>query len=216
MKLRSICAYTVFSVASIGLGLASAWAQNAAPADRNAVNTAARPGGMMVGSPVTFPASGALPAKYPPDVHVENEPVEQDHYLFGTPCRSLAQIEKIQAEMPPGTFTAPPHDRTHLPRTRRILCEGGELRLLALGDSIVNDTMRSGWVALLQQAYPKAQIHARVYVRGGGCQHYKKEDRLAKYVFPHKPDLVDIDGISRPTSAAFARSSSNYGQDCPR
>ena len=34
-----------------------------------------------------------------------------------------------------------------LRRTRQILTEGGELRLLALGDSIVNDTMRSGWVA---------------------------------------------------------------------
>jgi hypothetical protein len=39
-----------------------------APADRNAVNTKARPGGMMADSPVTFPKEGALPAKYPPDV----------------------------------------------------------------------------------------------------------------------------------------------------
>ena len=42
-------------------------AQDAAPADRNPVNTAARPGDMMADSPVTFPKSGALPAKYPPD-----------------------------------------------------------------------------------------------------------------------------------------------------
>jgi hypothetical protein len=40
----------------------SVLAQNAAPADRNAVNTVTRPGGMMADSPVKFPASGALPS----------------------------------------------------------------------------------------------------------------------------------------------------------
>jgi len=32
---------------------------------------------------------------------------------------------------------------------------------------------------------------------GGGCQHYKEEGRLAKYVIPRKPDLVFIGGISQ-------------------
>jgi lysophospholipase L1-like esterase len=173
-------------------------AQNAAPGDRNAVNTAARPGDMMADSPVTFPKEGALPAKFPPDVKEKSEPVEKDYYLFSSPCRSLAQIEAIQKDMPPGWFTPPPPDWTHLSRTRRILTEGGELRLLALGDSIVNDTMRSGWAAKLQEAYPKARIQATVYVRGGGgCQHYKEEGRIAKYVVPLKPDLVFIGGISQ-------------------
>ena len=76
--------------------------------------------------------------------------------------------------------------------------EGGDLRLLALGDSIVNDTMRSGWVAKLQEAYPKARIEATVYVRGGGgCQHYREEGRVAKYIQPRRPDLVFIGGISQ-------------------
>lgn len=173
-------------------------AQDAAPADRNAVNTVARPGGMMADSPVTFPKEGALPAQYPPDVKAQSEPVEKDYYLFGSPCRSLAQIAAIQGEMPKGVFTAPPPDWKHLQRTRRILTSGGELRLLALGDSIVNDTMRSGWVAKLQEAYPKAVIKATVYVRGGGgCQHYKEEGRVAKNIIPRKPDLVVIGGISQ-------------------
>ena len=100
--------------------------------------------------------------------------------------------------MPAGQFTAPPHDWSPLQRTRRILREGGDLRLLALGDSIVNDTMRSGWVAKLQEAYPKARIEATVYVRGGGGgQHYKEEQRLARNVIPRQPDLVFIGGISQ-------------------
>jgi len=76
--------------------------------------------------------------------------------------------------------------------------EGGELYLLAMGDSIVNDTMRSGWVARLQEAYPKANIRATVYVRGGGgCQHYREEGRVEQYVVPRKPDCVYIGGISQ-------------------
>jgi lysophospholipase L1-like esterase len=154
---------------------------------------------MTADSPVSFPKQGALPAKYPPDRPAKAyDPGEKDYYLFSTPERSLAQIAAIQAAMPAGQFTPPPHDWSHLQRTRRILREGGGLRLLALGDSIVNDTMRSGWVAKLQEAYPKARIEATVYVRGGGgCQHYKENQRLAQIVVPRKPDLVFIGGISQ-------------------
>jgi len=182
----------------------SSAAQDAAAAEPNAVNTAERPEGMLADSPVTFPKTGALPAQYPPDVKVEAEPAEQDYYLFRTPCRSLAQIAAIQKDMPPGQFTPPPGDWTRLTRTRRLLTQGGELRLLALGDSIVNDTMRSGWVAQLQAAYPQARIAATVYVRGGGgCQHYREEDRVAKYIVPRKPDLVYIGGISQKDIASI-------------
>ena len=178
-------------------------AQNAAPSDRNAINTAARPGGMMADSPVAFPKEGVLPAKYPPDVRERSEPTEKDFFLFSTPCRSVVQINKIEAEMPKGEFTAPPGDWEPLARTRRILTQSGELRLMAVGDSIVNDTMRSGWVAKLQEAYPKAKIDALVYVRGGGgCQHYKEEGRVANYILPRKPNLVYIGGISQKDIAS--------------
>jgi lysophospholipase L1-like esterase len=159
---------------------------------------------MMADSPVVFPKEGALPAKFPPDVRDTAYPVERDYYLFTTPCRSLAQIEKIQAEMPKGEFTPLPRDWKYLSRTRRILSDGGDFRLLALGDSIVNDTMRSGWVAQLGAAYPKARIEARVYVRGGGgCQHYRESDRIATNVVPWKPDLVFIGGISQKDIASI-------------
>jgi lysophospholipase L1-like esterase len=157
------------------------------------------PQSMAADSPVTFPEKGALPAKYRPDrPSPSRETPEPGYYLFGTPERSLEQIATIQAEMPKGEFTAPKADWTCLPRTRKILVEGGPLNLLAMGDSIINDTMRSGWVARLQEAYPKAQINATVYVRGGGgCQHYREEDRIAKFVVPRKPHLVLIGGISQ-------------------
>jgi hypothetical protein len=159
---------------------------------------------MMADSPVTFPENGPLPAKYPPDVKVKSEPAEENYYLFSSPCRSLTQIEAIQKEMSDGTFTAPPQDWPPLERTRRILSQGGRLRVMAVGDSIVNDTMRSGWVALLQEAYPKARIEATVYVRGGGgCQHYREDNRVATYILPRKPDLVFMGGISQKDIASI-------------
>lgn len=154
---------------------------------------------MMADSPVTFPERGALPSQYPPDRPARgNEATEEGYYIFRSPQRSLAQIQQIQAQMIEGTFTPPVQDWIHLQRTRRILSEGGTLRLMAMGDSIVNDTMRSGWVARLQQAYPKASIEATVYVRGGGgCQHYRADGRIAGNVVPRNPNLVFIGGISQ-------------------
>jgi len=154
---------------------------------------------MMADSPVTFPERGALPSKYGPDVRSkERIKTEEGYYLFTTPNRSLEQIAKIQEEMPEGRFTPPTPDWTPLPRTRKILTKGGDLCLVAVGDSIVNDTMRSAWIAKLSEAYPKANIEAWVYVRGGGaCRHYMEEDRVAKWIVPRKPDLVLIGGISQ-------------------
>lgn len=204
-RMRQAISRITVLLASMGAMLSwSAQAQDAAPADRNAVNTATKPGGMMADSPVTFPKSGALPGKYPPDVRQQGEPAEEGYYIFGSPCRSVAQIATIQAEMPKGEFAAPPQDWANLPRTRRVLTEGGDLHLMAVGDSIVNDTMRSGWVAKLQEAYPKAKIKATVYVRGGGgCHHYKAEGRVAKCIVPRKPDLVYIGGISQKDIASI-------------
>lgn len=173
-------------------------AQNAAPKDRNAVNNTHAASDMMADSPVKFPKDAPLPAKYPEDLRMHYYRAEKDYYLFDSPSRSLKQIAKIQAEMPKGQFTAPANDWKHLARTRRRLTEGGDLRILALGDSIVCDTMRSGWVAKLQEAYPKAKIKATVYVRGGGgCKHYRLENRVQNYLLPWKPDLVLIGGISQ-------------------
>lgn len=154
---------------------------------------------MMDDSPVVFPEKRALPAQFPPDLSGgPNQAAEEGYYIFRSPCRSLDQIEQIQGKMIPGHFTAPSHDWIHLSRTRRVLSDGGRLRLLALGDSIVNDTMRSGWVAKLQEAYPEATVETTVYVRGGGgCQHYRQEGRIAKNVVPRKPDLVFIGGNSQ-------------------
>ncbi len=173
-------------------------AQDAKKGDQNKVNTRTRPGSMMEDSPVKFPEKGALPSKYNPDIKVPRQDAEKDYFIFASPCRSLKQIEQIQQEMPKGQFTVAKQDWSGLQRTHKILTEGGDLHIMAVGDSIVNDTMRSGWVGKLQEAYPKAKIKTTVYVRGGGgCRHYCEEGRVQKYIVPSKPDLVFIGGISQ-------------------
>lgn len=180
-------------------------AQNASVADRVRVNDPFAKNSMEADSPITFPKSGPLPPKFEPDVKQVDEPSEKEYYIFISSCRSLQQIAAIQKAMPSGTFTPPAPDWTSLRKTRRLLAEGGTLRILGLGDSIVNDTMRSGWVASLGAAYPKAKIDATVYVRGGGgCQHYRDEDRVTTYIVPRKPDLVLIGGISQRDTYSIA------------
>jgi hypothetical protein len=152
---------------------------------------------MFADSQVTFPEKGALPGKFKQDVKPVTYPAEKDYYIFGSPCRSVAQVDQIQAQMPEGSFTPVPKDRKYLKCAFKILNEGGELHIVGLGDSIVNDTMRSAWIAKLQEAYPKAMIKSTVYVRGGGgCQHYREENRINKYLIPLKPDVY-IGGISQ-------------------
>lgn len=199
MKFKNIKTVCLVCLVILGAAVVPARAQNPAPGDRNPVNSTSKPGGMMADSPVTFPEQGALPAKYPPDRPAPaNEAEEPGYYIFRTPERSLAQIATIQVKMPAGEFTSPPNDWNHLQKTHALLKDGDELRILALGDSIVNDTMRSGWLAKLQEAYPSASIQGTVYVRGGGgCQHYKEEGRVLNYIVPRRPDLVLIGGISQ-------------------
>jgi hypothetical protein len=150
---------------------------------------------------------------------MRDEEAETDYFIFSAPLepdvplgqvpnvvpapsrypgRTLTQIARILAETPPGTFTPPPNDWRGLHRTHERLQKGGPLHVLALGDSIVNDMMRSGWLAQLQQKHPRTQIKQTVYVRGGGgCQHYAAEDRVSRYILPRRPDLVLIGGISQ-------------------
>jgi len=198
-------------VATLGLG--AACGQDAAPEDRSAVNSPGDLSGMAADSPVTFPPQGPLPPTHPPDVPQPARPSEEGVFVFeslplvppaeGTPLakypgRSPEQVAAIQGTLPHGEFTPPPQAWDRLPRTRRALAAGGELTIVALGDSIVNDTMRSGWLAGLRRRYPRTTIRGFVCVRGGGGCHFFGEDgRIARYVLPLEPDLVIIGGISR-------------------
>ncbi len=113
------------------------------------------------------------------------------------PQTVLERIDAIYAEIPPVKY-APAADRwKFLPKTIERLRQGPELRVVMLGDSIVNDTSRSAWEALVERVYPKCKIVKVTSVRGStGCWWYKEEGRVEEYVLKHKPDLLMIGGIS--------------------
>jgi len=120
-------------------------------------------------------------------------------FVITKPERTLEQVEKAYAEMPPVRYT-PPADRwANLPRAAAILGKGeGEMRVVMLGDSIVNDTSRSRWEDLLAKRYPKLKIVKVTCVRGStGCWWYKEPGRVQRYVLDHRPDLLIIGGISQ-------------------
>lgn len=123
--------------------------------------------------------------------------VADDGIIIRKNQRTLEQINSIYSKMEPVRYN-PPSDRwKNLPRTRKALTDGGTLRVVMLGDSIVNDTSRSCWNLLVEKRYPKCKIEKITSVRGStGCWWYKEPGRVKKFVLDHKPALVMIGGIS--------------------
>jgi hypothetical protein len=125
-------------------------------------------------------------------------PDENDVYVLKDPEHTAEEVARAYAEIPPVRYQ-PPADRwAHLPVTATVLGRGeGTLRIVMLGDSIVNDTSRSRWDDLLRAAYPKCRIIRTTCVRGGtGCWWYKEPGRVQRYVLDLEPDLLIIGGIS--------------------
>lgn len=111
---------------------------------------------------------------------------------------TLQRIDAIYSGMEPVTFEPSPDRWQRLPRTMKLLQEGPELRIVMLGDSIVNDTAHSKYELLIDRLYPKCKVVKTVSVRGStGCWWYKEEGRVEEHVLRHRPDLLMIGGISQ-------------------
>ena len=110
----------------------------------------------------------------------------------------LARIDATYAAMDPLDYAPPPERWRNLDRTMQRLREGGPLRIVMLGDSIIGDTSSSQFELLLGRKYPKCKIEKITSVRGStGCWWYKLDNRVEQYVLRHKPDLLMIGGISQ-------------------
>lgn len=112
--------------------------------------------------------------------------------------RTLEEIDGIYAGMLPVKYEPPAGRLSRLPRTRRILREGGTWTVVMLGDSIINDTSRSAWDLLVARRHPDVRIEKITSVRGStGCWWYKEPGRVKAFVLDHDPDVVIIGGISQ-------------------
>jgi hypothetical protein len=118
-----------------------------------------------------------------------------DRYQGLTP---LERIDAIYQSMEPVQYTPPPGRWQFIPKTMQRLRDGGTLRIVMLGDSIVNDTASSQYDLLLERMYPKCKVVKIRSVRGStGCWWYKEEGRVNEWVLQHEPDLLMIGGISQ-------------------
>ncbi len=128
-----------------------------------------------------------------------------------TPAQSSDEIRRwqdsIYRSVPPLHYQ-PPADRwKHLPRTMQTLREGGTLRVVMLGNSIINDTGNSGWELPVEAQYPGADLRVITSVRGGtGCTYYQHHHRVDTFVVQYQPDLLMIGGISNLNDTAAMRS----------
>lgn len=120
---------------------------------------------------------------------------------------TLQRIDAIYASMDPIAFR-PAADRfANIPKTMAKLRDGGELRLVLLGDSIMGNTSASSFELLLMRDYPKCKINKIASLRSStGCTYYKDENRVQDYVLKHNPDLLVIGGISNRGDAEAVRS----------
>jgi len=131
--------------------------------------------------------------------------------------RTLEQVLTAYAQIPPVQYRPPAERWEKLPVTRKLLTEGGTLRVVMLGDSIVNDTSRSCWNLIVERRQPRCRIEKTTCVRGStGCWWYKEPGRVQKYVLDHKPDLVIIGGISHRDDIESIRSVIRQIQEAAR
>ncbi len=83
------------------------------------------------------------------------QPDENQVYVIDGPEHSAEEMSAAAKEIPKVNYVPPPDRWQYLPRTAAALAKpGGELRIVMLGDSIVNDTARSRWGVELQDRYP--------------------------------------------------------------
>ncbi|MBI5685425.1 MAG: SGNH/GDSL hydrolase family protein [Verrucomicrobia bacterium] len=120
---------------------------------------------------------------------------------------TLERIDAIYAAMDPIKYQPPAGRFTNIPKTMSKLRDGGELRMVLLGDSIMGNTSGSSFELLLMRDHPKCKIVKIASLRSStGCTYYRDENRVQDYVLKHNPDLLVIGGISNRGDAEAVRS----------
>ena len=114
-----------------------------------------------------------------------------------TAAEAAEWADKLYATLPPLAYTAAPDRWSLIPKTMVNIETGIPIRVVMLGDSIINDINNSNWDALVKRLYPKAEIRIITSVRGStGCWHYREDENFKSYILDRKPDLLIIGGIS--------------------
>lgn len=105
--------------------------------------------------------------------------------------------DRVFAEMPPFDWQPSADRHGNMPRTMDMLGAGETVRIVMLGDSVVNDMGNAPVGPTIQRHYPGSTVQAITSVRSNGsCEYYQAADNVRKWVLSYEPDLVMIGGIS--------------------
>jgi hypothetical protein len=120
-----------------------------------------------------------------------------------TGLEAAAVLDAMYSGMPGFPFAGEPSRHDAVPETVHLLEQARTLRVVLLGDSIVNDTSQSYFEALVERLYPGSRIEVVRSVRGStGCWWYRETEpstgipRVETWVTDYEPHLVMIGGIS--------------------
>lgn len=114
-----------------------------------------------------------------------------------TAGETAAWCDLVAAKLPPLRVEPSGNAFRSAPKTLEALRTGRPVRILLLGDSIIQDTFHSQFHALLKRAYPKSEVTWLSSVRGStGCRYYRIPENFEKYVTAYRPDCVIVGGIS--------------------
>jgi hypothetical protein len=107
-----------------------------------------------------------------------------------------AWADSVYAVLPPLRYGPAPGRWKHARRSMEKLRGGATLRVVMLGDSIVNDTANSVFDVLVERLYPGSRVEVVSSVRGGGgCRFYRRSGNVREHVLDLEPDLLMIGGI---------------------
>jgi hypothetical protein len=129
-----------------------------------------------------------------------------------TDAEVAAWDDAVYQKMTPLTYVPPPDRFANLRRTQAALNAHEPLKIVLLGDSIMNDTSNSTFETLVERQYPGAKITLVAAVGGGaGMQNWNPLSprhtahlSLQQAVIDQEPDLVMIGGISNSDIAEIA------------
>lgn len=107
--------------------------------------------------------------------------------------------DSVYATIPPlDQVSAPTNREKFIPKTLNALQSGEKVKVVMLGNSIINDTGNSAWEILLKDKWPDANVEVITSVGGGkGCWYYQENNRVDTFVVQYNPDLLIIGGISQ-------------------
>ena len=134
-------------------------------------------------------------------IHIDEVRVEES-----TREEALRWHDSVYAQLPPVDYTPSPGRWERLSGIRAKLNDGQTLRMVLLGDSIVNDVANSLFHVLIERHYPQSRVQLVHSVGGSkGCWYFKEENRVRTEVLDHRPDLVVIGGSSHNRDAESVR-----------